>query len=174
MSADNPDRDLFAFRLGYNPYYDIASLEYDFAYYDMVNRILSAEYEWEYLDGQLFIYPPLDQGTWISVCCAVPPELGDESTGTVSTFKFSDEDWLQDAALAQVKSLEGRILRRFNVIPGATSELTLDGPQLVAEGKAEWEECKRVLKARIPPLPMFMGTGLYTVMGQFNSGLSQT
>jgi hypothetical protein len=174
MSADNPDRDLFAFRLGYNPYYDIASLEYDFAYYDMVNRVLSSEYEWEYLDGQLFIYPPLDQGTYISVCCAVPPELGDENSGTISTFKFSDEDWLQDAAMAQVKMLEGRILRRYNVIPGATAPLTLDGPELVREGKEEWEDAKKTLNARVPHIPMFFGTSNYHVTPQYNSGLSQT
>lgn len=174
MSADNPDRDLFAFRLGYNPYYDIASLEYDFAYYDMVNRVLSSEYEWEYIDGKLFIYPPLDQGTYISVCCAVPPQLGDENSQTVSTFKFSDEDWLQDAALSRVKELEGRILRRINQVPGATAAITLDGPALVQEGKDEWEEAKKVLKARIPPLPMFMGNSNYHVTPQYNSGLSQT
>ena len=73
---------------------------------------------------------------------------------TPGTIPMGDWDMIQDGCLAQVKQLEGAILRRYDKIPGSTVSLGVDGKDLVAEGRKDWSAWLEDLQLRTPEIPM--------------------
>jgi hypothetical protein len=152
LLSAGPRLDIFGYRYSY-PYRDIAELELDYAYFDMATRTLSSEIDWEFIDGQIWIYPAPIETFQFSYGFLVPKILGDDNSLTATTIPMGDWDWIKDAFTARVKMLEGRILRRFNGIPGATAPLQTDGASLVKEGDAEWSACLEDLQLRTKEIP---------------------
>ena len=151
--------DIFGYRYSY-PYRDISELEIDYMYFDMATRTLSSEIDWEWIPddtapqgGKIWIYPAPVESFQFCYCYAAPKVIGDEVTQTPGTVTQQDWDWFLDAVTARVKMIEGRILRRYDQIPGATAPLRTDGGNLVTEGQKEWSAALEDLQLRTPELP---------------------
>lgn len=152
LLSAGPRLDIFGYRYSY-PYRNIAELEIDYMYFEMATRVLSSEIDWEFIDDEIWIYPAPQDTFQFGYAYAVPKILGDPATETRSTVLTHDWDWIQEAVLARSKIIEGRILRRYSQIPGATAPLSTDGDSLVTEGTRDWERMLSDLETRTPELP---------------------
>jgi hypothetical protein len=164
LLSAGPRLDIFGYKYSY-PYRDIAELEIDYMYFDMATRTLSSEIDWEWIPdeealrgGQIWIYPAPVETFQFSYGYAAPKVIGNETTATAGTVPMQDWDWFQDAVVARIKMIEGRILRRYDTVPGATVPLKTDGAILVQEGQKEWSAALEDLQLRTPELP-FRKTG---------------
>lgn len=169
LLSAGPRLDIFGYRYSY-PYRDISELEIDYMYFDMATRTLSSEIDWEWIPdedasqgGQLWFYPAPVESFQFAYAWAAPKVLGDEVSQSKGTVPQVDWDWFQDAVTARIKMIEGRILRRYDSIPGATVPLRTDGESLVKEGQAEWSAALEDLQLRTPELP-FRKTGSSATM----------
>ena len=159
LLSAGPRLDIFGYRYSY-PYRDISELEIDYMYFDMATRTLSSEIDWEWIPdeeapqgGKIWFYPAPVESFQFVYCWAAPKILGDEVSQTPGTVPMVDWDWFQDAVVARVKMIEGRILRRYDQIPGATAPLKTDGAGLAKEGQEEWSAALEDLQLRTPELP---------------------
>jgi hypothetical protein len=157
LLSAGPRLDIFGYRYSY-PYRDIAELEIDYMYFDMATRVLSADIDWEFIDGKIWIYPAPQDSFQFSYSYACPKTLGDDVTQTPATFRPHDEDIIRSMSSARVKMIEGRILRRYRSIPGATASMATDGDDLVSEGQSEWTVLLKELEDRTPELPFIKNT----------------
>jgi hypothetical protein len=98
-------------------------------------------------------YPAPTDSFQFAYAYAAPKILGDDVTQTPGTVLQQDWDWFLDSMTARVKTIEGRILRRYQGIPGAQVPLVTDGEQLVAEGERDWSAALEDLMLRTPELP---------------------
>jgi len=156
LLSSGPRLDIFGYRYSY-PYRNISELEIDYVYFDMSTRVLSSEIDWEFIDGEIWIYPAPTETFQFAYAYACPKILGNEATQTACTIVQSDWDWVQESVLARSKVIEGRILRRYSGIPGATASLQTDGANLVDEGTKDWERMMEQLELRTPELPFSKG-----------------
>jgi hypothetical protein len=152
LLSAGPRLDIFGYRYSY-PYRDIAELEIDYVYFDMATRVLSSEFDWEFIDGKIWIYPAPQDSFQFSYAYTAPKTLGDAMSSTPATLRPHDEDWVKEGSAARVKMVEGRILRRYRSIPGTTAPLNLDGDALYTEGETKWNEMKTELENRTPEIP---------------------
>lgn len=159
LLSSGPRLDIFGYRYSY-PYRDISELEIDYMYFDMATRVLSSEIDWEWIPdedaprgGQIWMYPAPVETFQFAYAYANPKVLGNEVTQTPGTIPQVDWDWVQDGVLARIKEIEGRILRRYDSVPGATVPLKTDGADLVTEGQREWSAALEDLQLRTPELP---------------------
>jgi hypothetical protein len=159
LLSAGPRLDVFGYRYSY-PYRDISELELDYSYFDTASRTLSSEIDWEYIPdesapqgGQIWFYPAPVESFQFAYAWAAPKIIGDEITNTPGTVPMSDWDLVQDGIIARIKELEGRILRRYDMIPGATAPLRTDGANLVIEGQKEWSAFLEDLQLRTPEIP---------------------
>lgn len=152
LLSSGPRLDIFGYRYSY-PYRDIAELEWDYTYFDMATRTLSSEIDWEFIDGDIYIYPAPTDSFQFAYAYAAPKVLGDEVSQTPGTMMQTDWDWFREIVLARVKQIEGAILRRYRGVPGSQLTLQTDGDDLVREGKEEEAELMKQLQLRTPELP---------------------
>jgi len=158
LLSSGPRLDIFGYKYSY-PYRDISELELDYIYFDMATRVLSSEIDWEFLDGDIWIYPAPQDNFQFSYAWASPKILGDDNSQTKGTVGMQDWDWVKEYSAALVKVDEGIILRRFGTtIPGTTAPITTDGASLVQEGLARVKELDTDLEDRTPEWP-FVKTG---------------
>jgi len=170
LLSAGPRLDIFGYRYSY-PYRDIAELEIDYMYFDMATRTLSSEIDWEWIldedapqGGYIWLYPAPVESFQFSYAWAAAKVLGDEVTQTPGTVPQVDWDLVQDGITARVKMIEGRILRRYDAIPGATAPLKTDGGTLVEEGQKEWSAFLEDLQLRTPELPFRKSGSSATMM----------
>lgn len=152
LLSSGPRLDIFGYRYSY-PYRNIAELEIDYLYFDMATRVMSSDIDWEFIDGDIWIYPTPQDSFQFSYAYAVPKILANDATQTWATVHPHDEDWVLRGTLARVKSIEGRILRRYSGIPGSTASLNVDGEALTREGDEDWKACVEDLESRCPEIP---------------------
>jgi hypothetical protein len=157
LLSAGPRLDIFGYRYSY-PYRDIAELEIDYMYFDMATRTLSSEIDWEFIrdddnQGRIWFYPAPVESFQFAYAYAAPKMYGDEVTQTPCTIPQADWDWILDGVTARIKMIEGRILRRYDGIPGATAPLRTDGASLAEEGQKEWSAALEDLQLRTPELP---------------------
>jgi hypothetical protein len=156
LLSAGPKLDIFGYRYSY-PYRDISELEIDYIYFDMATRVLSAEIDWEFINGQIWITPMPVDSFQFSYAYSTRKRLGDLVSGFISTIRPQEEDVVKDAVLGYTQQLEGRILRRYGQIPGATASLATDGSDMVADGDAAVDKFQKWLD-NCPELP-FMKSG---------------
>jgi len=135
LLSAGPKLDIFGYRYAY-PYRDIQELEIDYMYFDMATRVLSAEIDFEFINGQIWITPVPVDGFQFSYAYSTQKALGDVVTQTIASIRPQEEDVVKDAVLGYTQQMEGRILRRYGQIPGATASLATDGREMVADGEA--------------------------------------
>jgi hypothetical protein len=145
MLSSGPRLDIFGYRYSY-PYRDISELMVDYTYFQEATKILSSEFDWEWQDGALRIYPKPDEAFTLTYASAFPRDL--------HSIPKDDVDWVRMHVLAQAEIAVGRVRRKFSV-PGAQSEQTLDGRELVMEGERRLATAEQELRLRTPPLPIF-------------------
>jgi hypothetical protein len=144
LLSSGPRLDIFGYRYSY-PYRDISELFIDYWYFAEATRILSSEFDWEWMDGKLRIHPKPDTPFTLTYASAFPRDI--------HSFPIDDVDWLKTYILAQTKIAVGSVRRKFQ-IPGAQSGQPLDGIALVDEGREELRLAEQDLDARTPPFPI--------------------
>jgi len=145
LLSSGPRLDIFGYRYSY-PYRDINELFIDQFYFKEASRILSAEFDWEYIDGALRIYPKPDEPFPLTYASAFPRDI--------QSIPTDDQDWFRDYLLAQAKLIVGHIRRKFS-IPGAQTGQQLDGRELVQEGTIALAAAEQDLLRRTPPFPLY-------------------
>ena len=145
MLSSGPRLDVFGYRYSY-PYRSIAELMIDYTYFSEATRILSSEFDWEWLDGAIRVHPKPDEDFSLTYASAFPRDI--------DQIPKDDVDWVRNHVLAQAEIAVGRVRRKFRV-PGAQSEQVLDGRELVMEGQRRLEQAEQEMYLRTPPLPIF-------------------
>ena len=145
LLSSGPRLDIFGYRYSY-PYRDINELFIDQFYFKEAARILSADFDWEFLDGALRIHPKPDEPFPLTYASAFPHDL--------ASIPLDDQDWFRDYLLAQMKIIVGHIRRKFS-IPGAQTGQQLDGREMVQEGTILLAAAEKDLLARTPPFPLY-------------------
>lgn len=145
LLSSGPRLDIFGYRYSY-PYRDINELFIDQFYFKEASRILSAEFDWEYLDGALRIYPKPDEPFPLTYASAFPRDI--------NSIPADDQDWFRTYLLAQMQIAVGHIRRKFSV-PGAQTGQQLDGREMVQEGMLALAAAEKDLMARTPPFPLY-------------------
>lgn len=159
LLSSGPRLDIFGYRYSY-PYRDISELEIDYVYFDMATRILSSDIDYEYIDGQIWIYPAPQDNFQAAYAWAAPKILGDDISQTPTTIGQQDWDWVRDTVFARSKILEGLILRRYGGAPGAQAPIRTDGAELVEEGERLYQEKIEDLESRTPEVPFIKSSSL--------------
>ena len=106
---------------------------------------MSANFDWEYIDGALRIHPKPDTPFTLTYASAFPRDM--------KTIPADDSDWFKSHVLAQAKVAVGMVRRKFT-IPGAQSGQNLDGQYLVQEGREELRLAEEELMLRTAPFPL--------------------
>lgn len=145
LISSGPRMDIFGYRYSY-PYRDISELFIDFTYYKEASKMLSADLDWEFIEGKLLIYPRPDEQFFITYMSAFPWDI--------YTIPKADVDWVRMHVLAQAEIAVGRVRRKFR-LPGAQTEQLLDGRELTMEGERRLQMAEAELKLRTPALPMY-------------------
>jgi hypothetical protein len=112
-------------------------------FYETSRRALSAESYWEFkptvlapLEGDLYISPAPTENLRVALRVIVPTTKPEHIHPT-------DEDWLNECALAFAERIVGRMRRKFGgALQGQTSQVQLD-TQLADEGARKIEETMR-------------------------------
>jgi len=146
LLSSGPRLDIFGYRYSY-PYRDISELYIDYFYFKEATRILSADFDWEYLDGAIRIHPKPDEPFPLTYVSAFPRDL--------DSFPADDFDWLKDYVLGSVKVAVGHARRKFGTIPGAQTGQQLDGAQMISEGMQMVKDAEEDLLLRTPPFPLW-------------------
>lgn len=144
LLSSGPRLDIFGYRYSY-PYRDLSELFTDYMYFSEAQRILSADFDWEYLNGALRIHPKPDEAFPLSYASAFPRGM--------DAVPMSDLDWVRKHLLAQTKMAVGHARRKYHV-PGAQTPQLLDGRDLVNEAIAELQLAEEELLRRTPPFPV--------------------
>jgi hypothetical protein len=144
LLSSGPRLDIFGYRYSY-PYRDINELYIDYVYFKEATRVLSADFDWEFIDGALEIYPQPDEPFTLTYASAFPRDLG--------SMPRDDIDWLKTHVMAQSKIAIGHARSKFRV-PGSMTEQTLDGQFLLQQGAKELEAAEMDLEERTPPFPL--------------------
>jgi hypothetical protein len=145
MLSSGPRLDVFGYRYSY-PYRDISELYTDYFYFSEATKILSSDFDWEWMNGAIHVSPRPDEPFPLTYQAAFPRDL--------DSIPRDDVDWIRNHVLALAEISLGRIRRKFR-IPGAQSEQILDGQQLTDEGFRRLEQSNEDLLLRTPPLPIY-------------------
>lgn len=129
------------FKAGYTTfltdYYITMSTEAD------LNIILGTQTKYEIRSGKLFIHP--DPGSGMSI--------GIRYRSTLSLEEISTNYWIRRYTLAEAKLVLGNIRGTFSSgIPGGVDLITLNGPELIAQGEREKEQLMDEIKKQAEPL----------------------
>lgn len=145
LLSSGPRLDIFGYRYSY-PYRDINELYIDYMYFKEATRILSSDFDWEFIDGALRLHPKPDEPFTLTYASAFPR--------TLDSMPRDDIDWLRVHVLAQAKIAVGNTRSKFRV-PGAQTEQAMDGPALVLQGTEELKAAEVDLEERTPPFPLY-------------------
>ena len=133
---------------------------------DLSNRVRRSNYSYKVIGQNIRIYPmPTAQSPkklWIRVKFAsdpLNPPFGDDTTAGVSNLsnlpfgnlEFKNinsigRQWVRQYALALCKELLGQVRSKFSNVPIPGSELTLNGKDLITQGREDQKELKTQLK----------------------------
>jgi hypothetical protein len=117
------------------------------SYHESVTKILSSEFEWEYFDGTLIISPiPSESGTMIYEYKKALTDISEVKEGS------RDQDLILSWAKAEAKEVVGRIRRKYDSVPGAETEISLDGDRLLDDAQIEKEKLNELIRETAMPM----------------------
>ncbi len=116
---------------------------------DEVKRAVGADDDWDFdpQTGKLFISQPPTTAANLVYVYTVDP--------TFTEVPGVDDDWIEHYSLALAKIILGRIRNKYQGIPGAEGTITMDGAELLAEGKEEKLALEADLQTKtftVPPI----------------------
>ena len=138
------------------------------AYSDDARRIYSAEPEWlvrrewngttEVMDLVLYVDRP-EYTPFVGCYYYTWHRTPDDADGTgLATLPPEHEQWILSFVLCRAKQALGRGLRKFQGIPSTDgSDMTLDGPDLITDGREEELALKDELDLLRRPIPPITG-----------------
>ena len=126
----------------------IADLWIAMAAKESFNLVLGLQPTWEILNNKLYLFPTPQASIKVGIKYAIIP----------TEEELASQEWITKATLALSKQTLGRIRSKYGSIPGPAGEgITLDGPTLLEEGKAEWEWLVNDAMLRGEPLSFDIG-----------------
>lgn len=123
--------DIFGYRYSY-PYRDISELYIDYFYFAEAKRILSAEFQWKWVDGGIAIHPRPDEPFPLTYVSAFDQDI--------LSFPKEDLHWLKNYVLALAEQAVGNARGKFPIIGGAQAMQQTDGMAMVQRGYARQEK----------------------------------
>lgn len=112
------------------------------------DMVLGLQPTWEIVDNKLYLFPTPQGSIRVGIRYAVMP----------SEEQLASQEWVTKATLALSKQTLGRVRSKYGSIPGPAGEgITLDGPALLEEGRAEWEWLLNDAMVRGDPLSFGIG-----------------
>jgi hypothetical protein len=120
-------------------------------YTEMAKRIIGAEFNWQffpYRNPKILLVLPNPVGV---ITCLVQYKSSD--VGAIDQLPERDHDLIKRFALAWAKRDLGEVYSRYSTWPGANGPVVLNGPQLLAEAKAEFERLEFELFGSAMPMP---------------------
>lgn len=118
-----------------------------------VMRVAGSDDDWDLVidptDGTGILYiSPIPSESYTAVYLYVTDPTLTEIVG-------SDDDWMLDYILARSKRVLGLIRRKYASVRGAEDDISLDGNELISEGRDEQAELETYLTDRgqiVPPI----------------------
>lgn len=133
--------------------------------FETSNRIRRSNYSYEYHNNVLTLYPVPTQNLPLYLTYTLPPDPtnpngpGDSSFRgvanlanvpfgniTYSNLNSIGRQWIRRFAFALAKEVEGQIRGKMSSIPIPNGELTLNGPELINDARADQETLRNELK----------------------------
>ncbi len=125
-----------------------------FQYFETAKRILSSEKDFEYWrDEHKLIIMPVPNETQPALC-VIKKEIEDSDFGRLNA---RDLDLILRYGVADAKEMLGRIRSKFDAIPTAAGDRTLDGDRLLTEAAEEKEKLEVRIAETDFPIPFIVG-----------------
>lgn len=132
--------------------------------FETSNRVRRSNYSYELHDNVVTLYPAPSQDTRLFLTYQLPPDaLADSQSsrsfngvanlsnipfGNISYSKVNSigKSWIRRMTFALAKEVEGQIRSKFSTIPIPNAEVTLNGPELIADARNEMDILRQELK----------------------------
>lgn len=140
--------------------------------FETSNRIRRSNFSYEMHDNVLTLYPTPTQDMLLHLEFTLPPDPLNPSSpseaasfhgvSNLSNIPFGNivysqlnsigKQWIRRFAFALAKEVEGQIRAKMSSIPIPNGELTLNGPELINDGRADQEALRNELRAILEEL----------------------
>lgn len=123
-------------------------------YTDMAKNIIGAEPNWQlfpYDNPKTLLILPNPVGVLTALV-----QYKSSNIGPIDQLPERDHDLIKRFALAWAKRDLGEIYSRYDTWPGAQGPVRVNGPQLLAEAKAEFDMLEKELAGSAMPIPILI------------------
>lgn len=121
-------------------------------YSEMLGRVTGSELDWEFFDGNLVLHQPLaSSGNLIYEAKIVINDISE-----IRDYS-RDQDLVVRWATAEAKSILGRIRGKYDSLPAAGGDKTLDGDRLTDMAEEEKEKLNLEIRETAMPMMFFAG-----------------
>jgi hypothetical protein len=134
--------------------------------FETSNRIRRSQYSYELHNNELTLYPTPGQNVKLHFTYMLPPDptqptgasdgafkgvanLSNVPFGNITYSKLNSigKQWIRRMAFALAKEVEGQIRSKMSNIPIPNGDLTLNGPELITDARAEQEALRNELRS---------------------------
>lgn len=124
-------------------------------YTAMAKRIIGAEVNWQFFPYETpksLLILPNPSGTITALV-----QYKSSNIGAIDQLPERDHDLIKRFALAWAKRDLGEVYSRYSTWPGAQGPVQVNGPQLLAEARLEFDTLEKELSGSAMPIPILIG-----------------